>query len=89
MTDRRHDPLDDIAEKLASGLRLLGGLKQGAEAQVRTLVEETLAQFDVVTRDQMELQEAMLRKAREEMAALDERIRQLEARVHELERHRS
>ncbi len=83
-----HDPLDDIADKLAAGLRLLGGLKQGAEAQVRALVGDALQQFDVVTRDRMELQEAMLKKAREEMEELEARLKTLESRIHALEENR-
>ncbi len=85
MTNQQRDPLDDIAEKLASGLRLLGGIKQGAEAQVRALVEDALQQFDVVTRERMEVQEAMLRKAREEMAELDHAIKAMEQRIKQLE----
>ena len=38
--------LDDIAEKIAGGIRLLGGLKQGAEEQVRSIVEGALSQFE-------------------------------------------
>ncbi len=79
------DAMDDITNKLAAGLRLLGGLKQGAESQVRTLVEDALKQFDVVTRERMEVQEAMLSKARQEMAQLDDKVRQLELRIKELE----
>ncbi|MDQ6950952.1 MAG: accessory factor UbiK family protein [Mariprofundales bacterium] len=79
------DPLDDISERLAAGLRMLGGLKQGAEAQVRTLVEEALKQFDVVTRERMEVQEAMLAKARQELTELDGKVKQLEERMKGLE----
>jgi len=79
------DPIDNISEKLAAGLRLLGGLKQGAEAQVRTLVEDALKQFDVVTRERMEVQEAMLVKAREEISDLDRRLKQMESHLKELE----
>jgi len=34
--------LDDIAEKIAGGLRLLGGVKDGAQAQVKAIVENAL-----------------------------------------------
>ncbi|MFQ5519273.1 MAG: accessory factor UbiK family protein [Mariprofundus sp.] len=73
--------MDDIAEKIATGVRMLGGLKQGAEAQVRTIVESTLSQFDVVTHERMQVQEAMLVKAREELAALEARVAELEAQL--------
>ncbi|TLS67932.1 accessory factor UbiK family protein [Mariprofundus erugo] len=76
--------LDDIAGKIAAGVRMLGGLKQGAEEQVRNIVESALSQFDVVTHERMQVQEAMLRKAREELTALDARVHELEAQVRTL-----
>lgn len=75
----QQQPLDDIAEKIAGGIRMLGGLKQGAEAQVRGIVEGALSQFDVVTHERMQVQEAMLRKAKEELQALESRVAELEA----------
>jgi len=73
--------LDDIAEKIAGGIRMLGGLKQGAEEQVRNIVENALSQFDVVTHERMQVQEAMLKKSRDELAALDARVHELEAQI--------
>jgi len=77
-------PLDDIAEKIAGGLRLLGGLKQGAEAQVKSIVEGALDQFDVVTHERMQVQEAMLSKARQELASLEARVTELESKLKQL-----
>ncbi len=76
--------LDDIAEKIAGGIRMLGGLKQGAESQVRSVVESALSQFDVVTHERMEVQEAMLTKARNELQSLEARIVELEAQLKQL-----
>jgi len=73
--------MDDIAEKIAGGLRMLGGFKQGAEAQVRTIVEGALSQFDVVTHERMQVQEAMLGKARDELSTLENRIAELETQM--------
>ncbi len=80
---RQDEIIDDIAEKLAGGIRLLGGLKEGAQAQVRALVENVLRDFDLVTAERMEVQEAMLRKASEEIEALEKRVSELEARLRE------
>jgi len=77
--------LDDISEKISGGLRLLGGAKSEVDAQVRSIVETALQQFDVVTDERMQVQEAMLKKARDDMSALDERVQALEARIKELE----
>lgn len=85
MTDK-NQPLDDIADKIAGGLRLLGDLRQGAESQVRAVVENALSQFDVVTHEQMQVQEAMLKKAREELQALDARVHELETRIKEMKK---
>ena len=76
--------MDDIAEKIASGLRMLGGLKQGAEAQVRSVVEGALSQLDVVTHERMQVQEAMLHKAKQELTTLESRVAELEARIKQL-----
>lgn len=77
-------PLDDIAEKIAGGIRLLGGLKQGAEAQVRSIVENALSQFDVVTHERMQVQDAMLNRAKEELKTLEARVAELEAQLKKL-----
>ncbi len=77
--------LDDISGKIAGGLRLLSGTKQEVEAQVRSIVETALQQFDVVTDERMQVQEAMLNKARGEMKAFEARIQALEARIKDLE----
>jgi len=79
-----NQPMDDIAEKIAGGIRMLGGLKQGAETQVRSIVESALSQFDVVTHERMQVQEALLSKAREELTALEARISELEAQLKNL-----
>lgn len=73
--------LDDISEKIADGLRMFGGVKQEAETQVRSVVEGALEHFDVVTHERMQVQEVMLSKAREELAALDARVKELEEKL--------
>ena len=76
-----NEVLDDIAEKIAASLRMLGGVKQEAETQVRGIVEGALEHFDVVTHERMQVQEAMLAKAREELAAMDVRVKELEEKL--------
>jgi BMFP domain-containing protein YqiC len=73
--------LDDISEKIAAGIKMLGGVKMGAEAQVQGIVEGALAHFDVVTHERMEVQEAMLKKARADLQAMEARIVALEAQL--------
>jgi len=78
--------LDDIAEKITSGIRMLGGIKHEADAQVRSIVEGALGHFDVVTQERMEVQEAMLSKARSQLDGLEARITALEAQLKEREK---
>ncbi len=73
--------LDDIAEKVAGGLRMFSGVKTEAETQVRGIVEGALEHFDVVTHERMQVQETMLNRAREELATLDARVKELEAKL--------
>ena len=44
-------------------------------------VDSALAHFDVVTHERMEVQEAMLKKAREDLQKMEERIARLEAQL--------
>lgn len=53
---------------------------------MRAVVENALSQFDVVTHEQMQVQEAMLKKAREELQALDARVHELETRIKEMKK---
>ncbi|MDX8411814.1 MAG: accessory factor UbiK family protein [Mariprofundaceae bacterium] len=71
--------LDELAEKIADGLKLLGGVKDEAQAQVRSTLEGVFQSMDVVTREQMEVQQALLDKVREELTVLEERVKELES----------
>jgi len=71
--------LDELAEKIADGLKLLGGVKDEAQAQVRSTLEGVFQSLDVVTREQMEVQQALLDKVREELAVLEARVKELES----------
>ena len=73
--------LDDVAEKVASGLRLIGSVKNEAQSQVKTVLESAFSGLDVVTGERMQVAEAMLAKTREQMTELETRIAELEARL--------
>jgi len=72
--------LDDIAEKIAGGLRLIGNVKQGAEAQVKAVLQSAFDGLDVVTAERMQVAEAMLAKTQEKIRAMETRIAALESR---------
>ncbi len=71
--------LDDIAEKIAGGLRMLGGMKDEAQSQIKSVVTGVLQDLDVVTDERMRLAEAMLEKTRGRIEELEARIAELEA----------
>ncbi|HKJ83288.1 MAG TPA: accessory factor UbiK family protein [Mariprofundaceae bacterium] len=73
--------LDDMAEKVAGGLKLLGHVKTEAQSQVRTVLESTLEQMDVVTDERMAVTEALLAKTREEITELEAKVKALEAKL--------
>ena len=73
--------LDDIAEKVAAGLRLMGGVKQEAQTQIKSILESAFSDLDVVKGERMQVAEAMLNKTREQMAELEARIEELEAKT--------
>ncbi len=73
--------LDDIAEKIAGGLRVLGGVKDEAQAQAKAVVTGVLQDLDVVTGERMRVAEAMLEKTRARIEELEARIAELEARI--------
>jgi BMFP domain-containing protein YqiC len=72
--------LDDLAQKLAgslpSGLQIL---KQDIERNLRATLEAALSRMDLVTREEFDVQSAVLARTRE-------RLQKLEAQVAELEK---
>ena len=69
-----------LADKLAEGIHALlpPGAAQDVERNLRAMVESTLARMDVVTREEFDRQQAVLRRTRERLEALQERVRELE-----------
>jgi BMFP domain-containing protein YqiC len=78
MIDPKH--LDDLAQKVAgslpSGLQVL---KEDMERNLRAVLEAALAKMDLVTREEFDVQSAVLARTRE-------KLQRLEAQVAELER---
>ncbi len=73
--------LDELAEKISGGIKALGQVKGEAEAQIRSSLESAFANFDVVTGERMQVQEALLAQARKEIKTLESRIKALEAQL--------
>jgi len=56
------------------------------EGHMKTALSATMAKMDLVTREDFELQQQMLSKALEKMAALERRVVELEAEKLRLEK---
>ncbi len=70
--------LDELAEKISTGIKALGNVKGEVQAQIRATLESVFADLDVVTGERMQVQEALLARLREEIRELESRIKALE-----------
>jgi ubiquinone biosynthesis accessory factor UbiK len=80
MLDPKH--LDDLAQRLAGSLpKGLQALQSDINRNLRAGVEAGLARLDLVTREEFDVQTAVLRRTREKLAALEARVAQLERQM--------
>lgn len=70
--------LDDIAGLAGGALSLAGSAKEQIREEIKARMEFALSKMDLVTREEFDRVEAMLKKAREEQIALEDRIKKLE-----------
>ena len=66
----------NLAETLPDGLR---SMREDAEKNFRAVLEASLAKLDLVTREEFEVQEAILARSRQKLEALEARLSALEA----------
>lgn len=72
--------IDELARRLVDTLP--GGLKAlqaDAEQNFRAVLQAGLARLDLVTREEFDVQAAVLKRTREKLEALDARLAALEA----------
>jgi hypothetical protein len=78
-TESTRPSLDDLARQLAhavpENLKALGG---DLERNFKSLLQAGLAKMDLVTREEFDLQVAVLERTREKLEALDARLKDLE-----------
>ncbi len=75
--------IDQFIKQFGTGLEqaaeTLGKLpKEEIQAQLHEVARNTLSKMDLVTREEFEVQEAMLAKYREKLAALETRLAEIE-----------
>ena len=77
MLDPKH--LDDLAQRLAGSLpKGLQVLQEDIKRNLRATLEAGLAKLDLVTREEFDVQAAVLARSREKLEALERRLNELE-----------
>jgi hypothetical protein len=70
---------DEMAKRLADVMPpQLAALKEGIEANFRSVLQAGLAKLDLVSRQEFDVQAAVLARTREKLGALDARLADLE-----------
>lgn len=73
---------DEFSQRLADGLpKGLQGLQGDLERNLRGALEAALRQLQLVSREEFELQQAVLQRTREKLEALEARVAALEAKA--------
>jgi ubiquinone biosynthesis accessory factor UbiK len=76
---QRSDPLADISAKLAE--LLAASPARDIEQNFRALFSSALGRLDLVTREEFDVQTKVLARAREQLAALEARVAELERQL--------
>jgi len=77
----RNKILDDMSQLMTNAMGVAQGARDEAENAMKSMLDRWLADRDFVTREEFDAVRAMAQKAREENAALEERIAALEAKL--------
>ncbi|MGA9853074.1 MAG: accessory factor UbiK family protein [Gammaproteobacteria bacterium] len=74
--------LDDLAKKLADSIPpALRDLKADAERNFRAVLQSVFVKMDLVTREEFDVQAAVLGRTRERLEELAERLKELESEL--------
>ena len=81
MTDKSDRPaLDSLAKQLADSVPgHLKSMGEDMERNFKSLLQSALARMDLVTREEFDVQTAVLARTREKLEALEARLKDLEA----------
>jgi ubiquinone biosynthesis accessory factor UbiK len=76
--------IDDLTQRLAGMVPdSARTLQKDLEKNFRASLNSTFSRLDLVTREELEVQQAVLAKTREKMERLEARVRELEAQLRE------
>jgi BMFP domain-containing protein YqiC len=74
------DSVESIARKLADAVpEGLRSIREDLEKNFRSVLRSSLSKLDLVTREEFEVQEAVLARTREKLDALEAQLKELEA----------
>ena len=74
-----NDSIENLARKLAEALpEGMRSMREDLEANFRGVLQSGLAKLDLVTREEFEVQEAVLARTREKLETLEARMAELE-----------
>ena len=74
--------LQELARKLADAVpEGLESVRSDLEKNFRSVLQSGLDKLDLVTREEFEVQEAVLQRTREKLEALEERLKELEEKL--------
>lgn len=75
------DSIENLAAKLADSLpEGLRAMRDDLEQNFRSVLRARLSRLDLVTREEFDVQEAVLARTREKLEALEKRLDELEGR---------
>lgn len=73
------DSVESLASKLAEAVpEGLRSMREDLEDNFRAVLRSSLSKLDLVTREEFEVQEAVLAKTRDKLEALEARLKELE-----------
>lgn len=74
--------IDDIASRLASVIPpSFSHLKEDVEKNFHAILQSALSRLDLVSREEFEVQKAVLAKTRQKLEALEKRVAEIEQQV--------
>jgi BMFP domain-containing protein YqiC len=72
--------LDDLARRLMDAVPPgVAAMRRDLEDNFRAVLQSTLTRLDLVTRQEFDVQAGVLRRTREQLEALEQRLRALES----------
>lgn len=74
--------IDDIANRLANAIPpSFNHLKEDVEKNFHAILQSALARLDLVSREEFEVQKAILAKTHQKLEALEQRVAEIEQQV--------